>query len=503
MSIRDWWFTATHSPLRTETLLAVVIVLLLAARVTMARNEIARRIDSALVLLIVGLVALAIGTAATAEGLDALVPYAHAVFAAALAIAIVRITLVVIVDVYLRERQRLRVSAIVRDIVGMAAYFIIILTVLRSTLDINLASLIATSAVLTAIIGLAFQDVLGSVISGLVLEMEEPFAPSDWVKVGAFEGQVVEIGWRTTRIRTRANEVIVLPNTYLAREPLVNYVRPDPRHRDTLRFEAAYEIPPNQVKTALLAALRGDPAVLTAPAPEVHTAQYRASGIEYEVRYWIDDFGALQQIHDRVTTLVWYALRRADVRFPFPATDVYLHRHAPVSPIDAGDVTAALARVPLLQPLAADEIAALAQQVRRLPFARGEAIVREGDAGDSFYLVERGTVAVSIGRRDGGTHTINHMSAGEYFGEMSLLTGDLRSATVIADSDVTVLELTRAAFEQVLAANPALLEPISQIAAHRQRHQQATRNAEPVLPPFAQDAAAQRLLQRIRTFFGL
>jgi CRP-like cAMP-binding protein len=145
----------------------------------------------------------------------------------------------------------------------------------------------------------------------------------------------------------------------------------------------------------------------------------------------------------------------------------------------------------------------LAAQVSRLPYARGESIVREGEAGDSFYLIERGTVAVTIGTGDGSTRLLNRMAAGDYFGEMSLLTGEPRSATVLAESDVAVLEIERSDFEQVLAANPALLEPISQIAARRQEAQLETRRIQPAHPPFAQDAAAQRLLQRIRTFFRL
>ena len=502
MQLRDWWFSATQSPLRTETLLVIAVGVLLLLRATLHRSRLGRRLDAGLTLLMIGLLALALGTAAAAEGADAVVLYARAVFTAALAIAAVRIALVLFVDVYLRERQHLRVSAIVRDIAGMAAYFVIVLVVLRATLDINLASLIATSAVLTAIVGLALQDVLGSVISGIVIEAEEPFRPSDWVRVGAYEGEVLETGWRTTEIRTRANEVIVLPNTYLAREPLVNYSRPDPRHCDTLRFEAAYEAPPNTVKAAVLAVLSGDPSVLRVPEAEVQTTQYNPSGIEYTVRYWLEDFANLLTIRDRLLTNIWYGLRRGGVRIPFPTTDLFVHTSQPTSPLEAGDIASALRHVPLLEPLAAGELAALAAQVRRLPFARGESIIREGEPGDSFYLIERGTVAVTIASR-AGPHTINHMAAGDYFGEMSVLTGDSRSATVIAESDVAVLEVGRAAFEQILVANPALLEPISQIAAHRQEAQQASRRAQPVIPPFAQDPAAQRLRQRIRAFFGL
>src|SRR5258707_2191551 len=118
-------------------------------------------------------------------------------------------------------------------------------------------------------------------------------------------------------------------------------------------------------------------------------------------------------------------MRRAGGRMPFPATDLFIHASAPTSPLEAGDVAGALAHVPLLEPLTVAERAALAAQARRLPFAEGEPIVREGDPGDSFYLIERGVVVVTIGGRDGvEARTINRMTAGDYFGEMSLLTGD-------------------------------------------------------------------------------
>ena len=503
MSIRDWWRAAIDSPVRTETLLVIAVGIILGLRTALHRSRIGRRLDAGLTLLVVGLLALALGTAASAEGAVAVIPYARAICIAALAIAAVRIAMVLLIDIYLRERQHAQVSAIVRDSAGLVAYFVIILVVLRATLDINLASLIATSAVLTAIIGLALQDVLGSIISGLVLEAEEPFQPSDWVRVGAFEGQVVQTGWRTTEIRTRDNELVVLPNTYVAREPLVNYARPDPRHRDKLRFEAAYESPPNAVKQAVLGVLHSDPSVLRSPEPDVHTTQYGSIGIEYTARYWLVDFTHLLDIRDRLMTNIWYAFRRDGIRIPFPVTDLFVHTSAPVSPLEEGDVAAGLGRVPLLAPLTPDELARLAGQVRRLPYARGEAIVREGEPGDSIYLIERGEVAVLIGGGDGDRHTLNRMSAGDHFGEMSLLTGEPRSATVMAESDVSVLQVNRDAFEQILVANPALLEPISQIAAHRQEAQRESRRAQLTIPPFAQDPAAQRLRQRIRAFFGL
>jgi small-conductance mechanosensitive channel/CRP-like cAMP-binding protein len=502
MTLQEYTAAALAHPLGTTALLALVLLLLLATRTAMHRTRLGRRLDGGLTLFIVGLVAAYLALAARGEGDDlGLEVWLRALAIVAIAISLVRIALVLFVDFYLRARGR-GVSAIFRDLTGLLIYFLIILFVLRLTLNINLASLVATSAVVTAIIGLALQDVLGSIVSGLVLELEAPIEAGDWVKVDQHEGVVVETGWRTTRLRTRRNEFIIFPNTALARQAVINYSRPDPRHRDSFLIEAAYEMPPNLVKQAVLMVLRADPDVLANPEPEVYTAQYKSTSIEYEVRYWLDNYGALTALRDRLMTNTWYGLRRAHITVATSPTDFYLHAELPRPPFEHADIGAALAGVPLLAPLAANELAALAAAARRLPFAAGEAIVREGEPGDTMYLIERGTVEISIGS-GASARTLAGMSPGDYFGEMSLLAGDRRSATVTAVSDVVVLQIGRAAFEKILAADPALLEPITRIAAHRHAGTQAERAAAAALPEFANDAAAQNLLRRVRQFLGL
>ncbi len=499
----DWSSLLGAHRLLAAGLCGAGVLLVLGLRAALHRSRIGRRLDSALTLLAVGLVFGAVA----ALGRDAhatLYQYAHAISVAVVVIGVVRLALILFVDFHLRERRGAAVSSIFRDVASAVTYFLIILLVLRLMLDINLASLIATSAVLTAIIGLALQDVLSSVISGLAIELEDPFAPGDWIRVGGYEGQVVETGWRTTRIRTRTNELVTLPNTHLAREPVVNYSRPDVRAGDTLTFEAAYEAPPHAVKEAVLAVLGAEPAVLRDPPPEIRTLNYRESGIEYAVRYFLMEFGELERIRDRLMTNLWYSLRRAGVRIPFPARDLFLHEQAPVSALERGDVATTLARVEWFAPLGEEGIRALAAHARRLVFGRGEAIVREGEPGDSFYVIEQGAVAVIIGRGDGGeVRAIAHLKAGDYFGEMSLLAGEPRSATVVAQEDVAVLEVGRNAFQRIVAADPAVLEPISQLAARRLDAQREQRRAEAAIPPFEHDPAAQRLLQRIKAFFHL
>jgi small-conductance mechanosensitive channel/CRP-like cAMP-binding protein len=478
----------------------MLIVAVLAVRTALRRTRVERRLDSAMTLIVIGLI---LGElAALGPERTGIFLWLESGFVAAVGIGAVRTLLVLFVDFYLRDRRGAGVSSIVRDVGSVLIYFVIILLVLRFTLDINLASLVATSAVLTAIIGLALQDVLGSVISGLVLELEDPFGPNDWVRVGNFEGQVVETGWRTTRIRTRVNEVVTLPNTYLAREPVVNYSRPDPRYGDTLRIHLAYEAPPHAVKQAISGVFDADPAVLSAPALEVRTGSYGDSGIEYVIRYWIDDFKELERIRDRLMTHTWYALRRADIRIPFAARELFVHGEVPQPKFARGDAVATLGQVPLFESLAPDDLRRLAAGAQRLIFATGEVIVREGEAGSSFYVIEHGAVRVVLGRtatQDG--RVIAQLGARDFFGEMSLLAGEPRSATVVADEDTVVVKVGHHTFQQLVAESPSVLGPISEIAARRLAEQQEARRAG--APTGAPPPSADSLLTRIRIFFGL
>jgi CRP-like cAMP-binding protein len=252
--------------------------------------------------------------------------------------------------------------------------------------------------------------------------------------------------------------------------------------------------------------LAEEPSVVSSPPSEVRTEQYNASGIQYAVRYWIEDFGNLERIRDRLMTNVWYSLRRAGVRIPFPARDLFVYSEAPAPPFEHGDAFETLRQVSLFAPLADENLRILAQEARRLTFARAEVVVQEGQPGESFYVIERGRVAVVLGRQDGRSgRTIARLERGDFFGEMSLLAGEPRSATVVAETDTTVVEVHTGAFQQVVVADPAVLEPISQLAARRLEveAQQAHRRVEVPMAAFESDPAAQRLLNRIKAFFGI
>ena len=464
-----------------------------------------RDLDVSFTLIIFGLIIGTIELVGASAGWTGGTPYLNALLFGTVAIGVVRIVLTVFVDFYLRQRGGAAVSAIFRDVASVIAYFLVIVVVLRSTLDINLASLVATSAALTVIIGLALQDVLSNLFSGLVLELEAPFSRGDWVRVGAFEGKVEETGWRTTKLRTRVNELVTLPNALLSKEALVNYSRPDRSFGDTLHFAAAYEAAPNVVKDAVLSVFGVDPAVLPVPRTEVRLIEYGDSGIGYAIRYWITDFDNLERIRNRLMSNLWYAFQRANVRIPFPARDLFVYQgRAPqLLATEPMDVVGTLRRVPLLAPLNEAALVQLAGRVRRLTFGAGEFVVRESEPGDSFYVVERGRAEVILGR-DGAARTVGDLQTADVFGEMSLLAGEPRSATVRAVTDLSVVTVDREAFKQIITADPAILEPLSEIAARRLAEQQEYRRSlASASSPEVERQQAQRLRERIVAFFRL
>jgi len=468
-------------------------------------TRVGTRLDGAFGLIVFGLLAGATEVLAATAGWEFVFPYLNALLFGTVAIGIVRIALTLFVDFYLQQRGGAAVSAIFRDVASVITYFLVILAVLRSTLDINLASLVATSAVLTVIVGLALQDVLGNLVSGLVLELETPISPGDWIRVATYEGKVVETGWRTTKLRTRVNELVTLPNTLLSKEGVVNYSRPDPSFGDTLTFGAAYEAPPNVVKDAVLGVLEREAAVLRVPDPEVRVTEYGDSSIGYAIRYWITDYDDLERIRSRILSNVWYAFQRANIRIPFPARDLFVYQGTAPQLVatERPDTEAILRRVPLLSPLDDDAVAQLAARVRRMTFGAGEYVVREREPGDSFFVIERGEAEVMLGG-GGTTRSVVVLKPPDVFGEMSLLAGEPRSATVRAATDLEVLVVDHHAFEEIIRAQPAIIDPLSEIAAQRQAEQQEHRRSMAAAPtPELNRQQAQRLRLRIKAFFHL
>jgi small-conductance mechanosensitive channel len=234
----------------------------------------------------------------------------------ALLLAVVALGGMVVFDAVL-PRLRIDVPSIVRDLVLVVLAVAIGMGFLRLA-GLDVFSLVTTSAVLTAIVGLALQNTIANVVSGLGLQLDRTLRRGEWIEVGDHIGKILEIGWRATRVHTKTGDTIFVPNGELVTKDVRSFGRSAGAHRLTIRIGFHYRHAPRDVRAVVLAAVRGAPGVLERPAPECGPVEFGDSAFVYELRYWIGDFAHDSTIDEEVHARLWYAARDAGLELPFP-----------------------------------------------------------------------------------------------------------------------------------------------------------------------------------------
>ena len=313
---------------------------------------------------------------------------------------------------------------------------------------------LAATAAGAVVLGFALQDTLGNLIAGLAIQIEKPFRVGHWVQLSGHDGLVSEITWRATKIRTKSGNFVIVPNSVLSKDTITNYSEPTAHTRVELEVGASYDSAPNVVRATILDAIRDEPLLTRDRQPEVLVSDFGAYAITYLVRVWTTDFAADFIIRDRVRTAIYYAFRRARINIPYPI-QLHLNRDWSEPPADRDKLVSTLAAAKIFTALTDTQRGAILRTARSGVYGRGEAIVREGDAGSSMYVVVDGEAAVTL---DSSTEPVARLRAGDFFGEMSLLTGDPRSATVRAATDCDVIELTADGFRNVVMAEPIVAD---------------------------------------------
>ncbi len=335
--------------------------------------------------------------------------------------------------------------------------------------------LVTTSAVSAVVIGFALQDTLGNAFAGLAIQSEKPFHVGQWVRVGEHEGRVAEVTWRATKLRTKAGNFVILPNNVVAKEPIVNYSEPAAPFRLEVDVGASYLVPPNKVKAALMEALRRSSRVLTAPAPEVLLVGFDASAIAYRTRFWIDDYAADELSRDEVRTAIYYAFQRHGIEIPWPIQIQYEKDwKEPDVNLKVAEEERLLAEVDLFATLPPELRHQIALSAPMAVYGSGETMVRQGEDGQSMFVVVSGCVSVVL---EPSREELARIQRGGYFGEMSLLTGEPRSATVIAVGDVSVVEIGVELFRRMAAVHPEAIEQIGMAAMVRRAGLEQMRTA--------------------------
>lgn len=377
-----------------------------------------------------------------------------------------------IVSVSLLEKRRgVPVPIILRQSGGVLVVLATLAGILKWGYGLQVTGLMATSGIAAVILGFAMQDLLSNVIAGFSIHTTRAYQVGDWLLIGAEakRAEVVEINWRSTRLLDNDRISYELPNSDIVKNRIVNLNRPGAEHGARLSFGLDYDTPPALAKEVILKAARGAQGVLETPAPVVFTRDFAESSITYELRFWMRQARLYNIACDEIRTALWYEMGRRGMKVPFPTRSLEVRQHnVPEAHVSARENAARILRGgTALACLTEQEAEGLAGTGRFQLFGPREAVITRGEDGSSMFLILDGGAEVVGKSAEGPRVVMAKLGAGDCFGEMSLLTGEPRNATVRATGDMMALEIRKDDLLPLIAGNPELADRLAELIETR------------------------------------
>ncbi len=402
---------------------------------------------------------------------------------------------------------------IAEDILVIIAYLAWGLVRLRYA-GLDLGSIVATSAMITAVVAFAMQDTLGNILGGLALQLDNSVEIGDWIKVDDVTGRVVDIRWRSTLVETRNWETVVFPNSQLMKNKfLVLGRRTDQpvQWRRWIWFNANLNITPTKIANTVEEAIEhaNISNIAQTPRPSCVLMEIDKGCARYALRYWLTDLAADDPTDAIVRWHIYAALERAGIKLVLQEQSVHFIKEnekyeEAVQRRELERRIKTLRRVALFAQMSNKEFKHLAEHLKYAPFARGNLISKQGAVAHWLYIIINGDAQVYVEADNGEKHILNVLGKGDFFGEMGLMTGAPRSASVVAQTDVECYRLDKIAFESIMLERPSIAEEISQILVNRRAElDQVLQNADQSNKPIAPHIQHHEILATIKGFFGL
>ncbi|HSK39386.1 MAG TPA: mechanosensitive ion channel family protein [Arenibaculum sp.] len=407
---------------------------------------------------------------------------------------------------------RTRAPRLLRDLARFALFGLAAVAILAFVFDQSVTALVATSSVVIAVLGFALRNMIADIFSGIALNAEHPYRIGDWVELQpGTVGRVEEINWRATRLITNDGNAMIVPNGLVAGSRFLNLSQPLSRFRAALHVTLDPNVPSARVRRVLMTALLDARDILQDPRPDVVLDSLNEHGATYLARYWVPSYGEAVACRDAVTASVLRRLQEARLEPAAPRRDL-VHRtdanrrdprkDAHDDGLD-GTLVPLMRRIDLFRAFSQDELEGLAASMVRHAVAGDSALVRQGETGSSLFLLAEGVLDVTT-VEDGIDLRLDRLLPGDVFGEVSLLTGQPRAASVTTACDAVVYELTRDHVGPLLRRRPELAADLAELMAARLRHNADLRRSRDQCGAHAAPhATSQDLLRRVREFFGL
>ncbi len=371
-------------------------------------------------------------------------------------------------ELYFREKHRVKIPKFLSQVVSLTLIVVSVVLILVYGYHAEIKGLVLAPSVLAVILGLAMQNLLGNIIAGLALQFGKAFKDGDWLLVNNQYGKVVEINWRSTRLLTNDDVSIDIPNLDMTKSVITNLNLPTRLHAARITLMVDNTMPPTRVKDVLLHATSNAKGVSGEKKPKVYLKNFGESAVEYEIKFYLEDHEYYNDICDAIRTNVWYSFQRHGIKMPFPTRTIHLERPARSKEQEIQHSARLMLRQhALFKTLTDDQLDSLLPRGRIVHFGQGENLIQQGAAGDSMFILVSGEADVIV-ERNGKPTQVANLRSGDCFGEMSLLTGERRSATVAATRDCEVVEIGKAILARSLKENPELLDQLGSLLARRQ-----------------------------------
>ncbi len=373
------------------------------------------------------------------------------------------------VRLFLIFERKPREGRLLQDLVVAIVYLGAGLSVVAYVFGVPIGTLIATSGVFAIVLGLALQSTLNDVFSGIALNLGRHYSVGDWIVLDdGVQGRVVETNWRSTHLLNGTNDLVIVPNSALAKARLTNLTSPEEAHGVSLKIRLAPSISPATIEETMRTVLLSSNAILKSPTPVVSITGLDSNAVEFELSFRVSGLGEATAARNEVYDLVYRHAKAAGLQLAPPAG-------SPVPPV-ADPLEAAgkhpnsawrlLNAIALFSTLTEDEKESLATDMKRLNFRKDALIATQDTSLTSLMIVRRG---VAVVERIEGNEIIElaRIAPGDLFGERGVLMGALEPANIRALTSVIVYEIAKDHLAAIMQQRPALAEELGLLLSRR------------------------------------